>query len=433
MKPEMHDLSERLSELGVTKSALIFKLFIPMLLLLMVLLIAITYLLLKGTVVWGINIPVAWGFAIINFVWWVGIGHAGTFISAVLLLARQEWRSSINRLAESMTLFAVACAGIFPLLHMGRPWFAYWLLPYPNDMTLIPQYRSPLVWDAFAVTTYLTVSVIFWYVGLIPDFAIAREKTNSKAKQIIFGVLSLGFSGEAREWLIFKKASLLLALIATPLVVSVHTVVSLDFASAGVSGWHSAIFPPFFVIGAIYSGFAMVICMLILLRHKFKIEDLITERHIERSAKLLLMSGTLVTFFYITEFFMAWFGEEYYEIVNLVHRATGEKAWAFWTMLFCNSIAIQLLWIPKFRRNEKLLFVVCIFVLIGMWMERYVIVITSLMDSYLPSGAGNYSPTIWDWLLYLGTFGLFGFGMLFVIRFLPFIPITEVKECKEDF
>ena len=432
MRPDRINLGQRLAELGVTQKDLLLKLLLPMALLLMVLLISITYLLIKGLDIWGINIPVAWGFAIINFVWWVGIGHAGTFISAVLLLARQEWRSSINRLAESMTLFAVACAGLFPLLHMGRPWFAYWLLPYPNDMTLNPQYRSPLVWDAFAVTTYLSVSVIFWYVGLIPDLAIAREKTNSKAKQIIFGVLSLGFSGEAREWLIFKKASLLLALIATPLVISVHTVVSLDFAASGVSGWHSPLFPPFFVIGAIYSGFAMVICLLILLRHKFKVQDLISDKHIERSAKLLLMSGSLVTLFYITEFFIAWYGEEHYELVNLVNRATGEKAWAFWLMLFCNSFVIQLLWVPKFRRNEILLFIVSIFVLIGMWMERYVIVITSLMDSYLPSGAGNYHPTMWDWLLYLGTFGLFGAGLIVVIRFLPFIPITEVQECKED-
>ena len=425
-------LDERLSLIGATHKDILFKVLLPLLGLLTILLVSITYLLIKGTVIWGINVPVAWGFAIVNFVWWVGIGHAGTFISAVLLLAQQHWRSSINRLAESMTLFAVACAGLYPLLHMGRPWFAYWLFPYPNDMTINPQYRSPLVWDAFAVSTYLTVSVIFWYVGLIPDFAITREKSKSKVARVIFGILSLGFSGEAREWGFFKKASLLLALIATPLVISVHTVVSLDFAAAQVPGWHSPLFPPFFVAGAIYSGFAMVICLLILLRHRFKIQDLVSDDHIEKCTKLMMMSGMIVTIFYTIEFFMVWYGDEHYEMVNFLHRATGKKAWAFWIMLFCNSLALQTLWFPKLRRNEKFLFFICILILIGMWMERYVIVITSLMDALLPSSVGYYEATIWDWGLYIGSFGLFGVGLIFIIRFLPFIPITEVKECQKD-
>ena len=427
----MNNLEKRLTELGVTQKDILFKAFLPAGLLLSILFIAVYYLLAKGTAIWGINTPVAWGFAIVNFVWWIGIGHAGTLISAILLLARQDWRNSINRLAESMTLFAVASAGIFPILHMGRPWYAYWLFPYPNDMYLYPQYRSPLAWDVFAVSTYLTVSTIFWFVGFIPDFATAREKATSKFKRFLFSILSLGFSGEAQEWATFRKASILLAIISTPLVVSVHTIVSLDFAGAQTPGWHSPLFPPFFVTGAIYSGFAMVICLLAFVRHQFKVQDLITNEHMEKCARFLLLSGMIVTFFYVMEFFMIWYGEEHFENINFFNRAFGNKWWAFWLMLGCNSLSIQLLWFPKLRANEKVLFVVSLLVLVGMWMERYVIVITSLMDTLLPSMAGSYEATRWDWMLYIGSAGIFIFGLLLVLRFLPFIPITEVKEWKE--
>lgn len=421
-------LEKKLSVLGDDQSSFLFKLLFPIAGLMMILSLSVFVLLKYGVEVWGINVPVAWGFAIVNFVWWIGIGHAGTFISAILLLVRQDWRNSINRIAESMTLFAVASAGIFPLLHMGRPWYAYWLLPYPNDMTLSPQYRSPLVWDAFAVSTYILVSLIFWYVGLIPDFAVAREQTDSKPKRILFGILSLGFSGELREWASFKKASQYFAIIATPLVISVHTVVSLDFTGAQTPGWHSPLFPPFFVTGAIYSGFAMVICLLIMIRHKFPLKDIVSPSHLESCAKFLLMSGMIVTFFYVIEFFIVWYGDEFYESKIFINRMFGVKSWAFWLMLVCNSVVVQLLWVPKIRKSETWLFIISVIILIGMWMERYVIVISSLMDTPLASTQGYYAATIWDWGLYIGSFGIFAFGLWIVLRFLPFIPITEVKE-----
>lgn len=425
---KLQNLDERLTELGVKKRKLLHLLFIPALLLTLMLLVSIYMTVVLGTVIWGINIPVAWGFAIVNFVWWIGIGHAGTLISAILLLARQHWRNSINRLAESMTLFAVASAGLYPLLHMGRPWYFYWLLPYPNDMKLYPQYRSPLVWDAFAVSTYALVSLLFWYVGLIPDFAIAREKAKNKTKRFIFSVLSLGFSGELREWATFKKATMYLAIIATPLVISVHTIVSLDFAAGLNPGWHSPLFPPFFVTGAIYSGFAMVTILLIMIRHQFKLKDLITNDHLDKCAKMMLMSGIIVTFFYALEFFVAWYGDEHNETMVFMNRMVGEKAWSFWLMLICNVLFVQLLWFKNLRAKEWVLGIVSIIILVGMWMERYVIVITTLMDSLLPSIQGHYTATKWDWMIYVGSFGLFFFGMLIVLRFLPFIPIVEVKE-----
>ncbi|MGE3610606.1 MAG: NrfD/PsrC family molybdoenzyme membrane anchor subunit [Bacteriovoracaceae bacterium] len=424
----MNNLDQRLSELGYSKKETLKKLALPAAFLMFVLFLTIYMTLTLGLYLWGINIPVAWGFAIINFVWWIGIGHAGTLISAILLLARQDWRNSINRLAETMTLFAVAAAGIFPILHMGRPQYFYWLLPYPNDMNLYPQYRSPLTWDAFAVSTYGLVSLLFWYVGLIPDLAIAREQSKNKFKRFIYAVLSLGFSGEIKEWISYKQATNYLAIIATPLVISVHTIVSLDFAAGINPGWHSTMFPPFFVGGAIYSGFAMVNILLIFIRHKFKLTDLISENHLEKCSKMLLLSGMVVTFFYSLEFFMAWYGDEPLESQIFLHRMFGEKAWTFWTMIFCNSFVIQLMWFKKFRRNEWAISIISLLVLIGMWMERYVIVITSLMDSYLPAIKGHYTPTIWDWGLYLGTFGLFSTGILIVLRFFPFIPITEIKE-----
>lgn len=425
------DLSTRLTDLGHSGRRSIYLLLLPVLFLLGLFLLS-TFVLFKiGVGVWGINIPVAWGFAIVNFVWWVGIGHAGTFISAILLLMRQSWRSSVNRLAESMTLFAVACAGLFPLLHMGRPWYFYWLLPYPNDMDLFPQYRSPLVWDAFAVMTYATISLVFWFVGMIPDFAEAREKTASKGKAILFGILSFGWSGTAGEWASYKRVTWLLALIATPLVISVHSIVSLDFAVAKLPGWHSPFFPPYFVSGAIYSGFAMVIVILLWVKKTFEVNDLITEEHLEKCARYLLISGTFLTYCYGMEFFTIWFGEEHFELRSLRFEALGPKAYVFWAMIFCNIASLQLLWFKKLRRNHRVLFAVSLLVLIGMWMERYVIVVTTLADTFLPAMEGSYRGTRWDWGLFLGTLGVFGFGMLVVLRFLPFIPITEIKEERE--
>lgn len=425
------NLDERLSEIGVQKKKLLHLLMIPAFFLIVMLLVSIFMTVVVGTVLWGINVPVAWGFAIVNFVWWIGIGHAGTLISAILLLARQGWRNSINRLAESMTLFAVASAGLYPLLHMGRPWFFYWLLPYPNDMTLSPQYRSPLVWDAFAVSTYALVSLLFWYLGLIPDMAIAREKSKGRVKKFIYSCLSLGFTGEVREWHSYKKAVMFMAIIATPLVISVHTIVSLDFAAGINPGWHSALFPPFFVAGAIYSGFAMVILLMIFVRHQFKLKDLITSEHLEKCARMMLMSGIIMTFFYALEFFVVWYADEPAESYVFINRMFGEKAWAFWLMLICNVGAIQVMWFKNARTSEIWLFVVSLFVLVGMWMERYVIVITTLMDSLLPSIQGHYAATKWDWMLYIGSMGLFALGLLLVLRFLPFIPIMEVKEGEE--
>lgn len=422
------NLDKRLTDLGLTRKRTFKLLVVPVAGLLFLLMLALYMTLYFGTYLWGINIPVAWGFAIVNFVWWIGIGHAGTLISAILLLARQNWRNSINRLAETMTLFAVASAGLFPLIHMGRPWYFYWLLPYPNDMDLYPQYRSPLTWDAFAVTTYATVSLLFWYVGLIPDLAVAREQSDNKVKRFIFAVLSLGFSGEIREWAAFRKATTYLAIIGTPLVISVHTIVSLDFAAGVNAGWHSAMFPPFFVAGAIYSGFAMVNILLVIVRRHFELKDIITMEHLEKCSRMLLLSGMIVSFFYAIEFFIVWYSDDHHEIVLFIERMFGEKAWSFWLMLFCNVIMVQFMWFEKFRRNEWIICLSSFFVLIGMWMERYVIVITSLMESPLPAMQGHYDATRWDIILYIGTFGLFFAGLLVVLRFLPFIPIGEVKE-----
>lgn len=421
-------LEQRLIGLGHKRRRTIRILLLPVMVLLGIFLTA-TYVLFRyGIGVWGVNIPVAWGFAIVSFVWWIGIGHAGTFISAILLLLRQDWRNSINRLAESMTLFAVACAGIYPLFHLGRPWLFYWLLPYPNDMDLYPQYRSPLVWDAFAVMTYALISLIFWYIGMIPDLAMAARKSDSKIKSFFYGILSLGWSGEAHEWASYKRVTYLLALLATPLVISVHSIVSLDFAAAKLPGWHSPFFPPYFVSGAIYSGFAMVICLLIWIRREFELDDLITKRHLENCAKFLLVSGSFLVYCYGMEFFTIWYGQEHFEVRSARHEAFGPKGWIFWVMLFSNCVPLQLLWRKKCRRNEKVLFIVSLFILVGMWMERYIIVVTTLSDTFLPAMRAGYAGTRWDWLTLIGTFGIFSFGMLLILRFLPFIPIAEVKE-----
>ncbi len=395
--------------------------------LVMVLLTSITMLLLKGTGIWGLNVPVGWGFAIINFVWWIGIGHAGTLISAILLLFRQDWRTSINRFAEAMTLFAVACAGVFPLLHVGRPWLAYWLVPYPNTMALWPQFRSPLLWDVFAVSTYATVSAMFWYVGLIPDFATLRDGAKSKVFRVIYGMLALGWRGAARHWERYETAYLLLAGLATPLVVSVHTVVSLDFAVSVIPGWHATIFPPYFVAGAIYSGFAMVMTLAIPLRKVYGLQDFITMRHLQNMAKVILATGLIVAYGYTMEAFFAWYSANDYERGMAWNRMVGPYAPFYWALIVSNVIVPQFLWLKKVRSSVVALFVICLVVNVGMWLERFVIVVTSLSRDFLPSSWDTYSGTIWDWSLFIGTMGLFAALLFLFIRFLPMISIFEMR------
>ena len=396
-------------------------------LIMMVLLCAVSYLLLRGTGIWGINVPVGWGFAIINFVWWIGIGHAGTLISAILLLLRQEWRTSINRFAEAMTLFAVACAGLFPVLHMGRPWLAYWLLPYPNTMALWPQWRSPLVWDVFAVSTYATVSALFWYVGLIPDLATLRDRARKKGFQVVYGMLALGWRGSALHWHRYETAYLLLAGLATPLVISVHTVVSFDFTIAITPGWHSTIFPPYFVAGAIYAGFAMVLTLSIPLRKLYNLEDFITLRHLQNMAMILLATGLIVGYGYMIEAFMGWYSGSATERYVIVNRMLGPYAAAYWALIFCNIITPQALWFKKVRSTPAILFVVAMIVNVGMWLERFVIVVTSLHRDFLPSSWGMYHGTVWDWATFIGTIGLFLSLLFLFIRFLPMISIFEMR------
>jgi molybdopterin-containing oxidoreductase family membrane subunit len=400
--------------------------------LVMLLFISIAWLLAKGVGIWGVMIPVAWGFAIVNFVWWVGIGHAGTLISAILLLLRQEWRTSINRFAEAMTLFAVACAALFPLIHMGRPWFAYWMAPYPSTMGVWPQFRSPLIWDFFAVSTYATVSALFWYVGLIPDLATLRDRSKRRFPQVVYGILAMGWRGSARHWRRYQDAYLLLAALATPLVVSVHSVVSLDFAAAIVPGWHSTVFPPYFVAGAIYSGFAMVLTISIPLRAAYGLRDFITDRHLDNMAKVMLAAGLIVAYGYLTETFTAWYSGHDVEWYAVVNRAIGPYAPLFWLLIACNVLVPQLLWFSGVRRNAYALFALSLVINLGMWLERFIIVIVSLHRDYLPSSWDFYVPTFWDWSTFFGTIGLFVALMFLFIRFLPVISIFEMREMVEE-
>jgi Ni/Fe-hydrogenase subunit HybB-like protein len=395
--------------------------------LVMILFGSIGYLFVKGIGIWGVNVPVAWGFAIVNFVWWIGIGHAGTLISAILLLLHQKWRTSINRFAEAMTLFAVACAGLYPILHLGRPWLFYWLFPYPNTLGVQPQFRSPLVWDVFAVSTYFTISLLFWFVGLIPDFATLRDRSQSRPGRIIYGMLAMGWRGSAAHWHRYEIAYLLLAGLATPLVVSVHTVVSLDFAVAIVPGWHTTIFPPYFVAGAIYSGFAMVLTLAIPLRAVYGLGDFITLRHLQNMAKVMLATGLIVAYGYLMEAFIAWYSGNEFERFTIINRAAGPYALFYWALLLCNIIVPQALWSARVRSNVLALFVIAIIVNIGMWLERFVIVITSLHRDFLPSSWGMYLPTIWDVATFVGTIGLFVALLFLFIRFLPMISISEMS------
>jgi Ni/Fe-hydrogenase subunit HybB-like protein len=400
--------------------------------LLMLLMVAVSYLFIKGVGIWGINIPIGWGFAIVNFVWWIGIGHAGTLISAILLLLRQRWRTSINRFAEAMTLFAVACAGLFPLLHMGRPWLAQYLAPYPNVMWLWPQFRSPLVWDVFAVSTYLTVSLMFWFVGLIPDLATLRDRAKNRAAQIIYGVFAMGWRGSAVHWHRYEVASLLLAGLATPLVVSVHTVVSFDFAVAQIPGWHTTIFPPYFVAGAIYSGFAMVMTLAIPIRKFYNLGDFITMRHLDNMAKVMLATGLIVAYGYMMETFMGFYSGNPFDQFVIVNRMTGPYAIVYWSLIACNIAIPQLLWAPRIRSNVAALFVIALVINVGMWLERFVIVVISLSRDFLPSSWGMYYPTRWDWATYIGTIGLFLTLLYLFIRFLPMISIYEMRALVEE-
>jgi Ni/Fe-hydrogenase subunit HybB-like protein len=400
--------------------------------LVLVLLYCIAALVTIGVGLFGIMIPVAWGFAIVNFVWWIGIGHAGTLISAILLLMRQKWRQSINRFAEAMTLFAVACAGLFPLLHLGRPWFAYWLFPYPSTMGIQPQFRSPLVWDVFAVSTYFTVSLLFWFLGLIPDLATLRDRASNRVPRFIYGMLAMGWRGSAMHWHRYEMAYLLLAGLATPLVVSVHTVVSFDFAVALVPGWHSTIFPPYFVAGAIYSGFAMVLTIAIPLRKLYGLEDFITMRHLKNMGIVMLATGMVVAYGYLMETFLAWYSGDIFEQYMMMNRMFGPYGWMYWLLILFNILIPQLLWIPKITTNVAVLFLIAISVNIGMWLERYVIVVVSLHRDYMPSAWGMYSGTIVDYAVLAGSIGLFVCLLFLFIRVLPMISIFEMRELVHD-
>jgi Ni/Fe-hydrogenase subunit HybB-like protein len=393
-----------------------------------VFLVSVVYLIARGVGIWGINVPVGWGFAIIIFVWWVGIGHAGTLISAVLLLLNQSWRTSINRFAEAMTLFAVVCAGMYPLLHLGRIWLFYWLMPYPNTMGLWPQFRSPLLWDVFAVSTYMTVSFLFWFTGLIPDLATLRDRAQSRVGKVTYGILSFGWRGSARHWRRFDAAYLLLAGIATPLVVSVHTVVGFDFAMSIIPGWHNTLFPPYFVAGAIYSGFAMVLTLAIPLRAAYGLQDFITDRHLDNMAKVMLATSLMVSYGYVMEVFFGFYSANTYEEYLTRNRMVGPYAPAFWSLILCNTIVPQFLWVRAIRLSPVLLWCIAIVANVGMWLERFVIVITSLHRDFLPSSWGMYYPTFWDWSTYIGTIGVFLFLLFLFIRFLPVISIFEMRE-----
>ncbi len=427
---DFETVTESVAQIALAKRTPLgwIAIFLTGILLFGVLNLALGYLVMTGIGIFGTNQPVGWAFPIINFVWWIGIGHAGTLISAILLLFKQQWRMSISRFAEAMTIFAVACAALFPIFHTGRPWLAaYWLFPYPNTMGLWPQFKSPLIWDVFAVSTYATVSVVFWYVGLIPDLATMRDRAVSKVKKIAYGVFALGWRGSSRHWHRYEVASLILAGLSTPLVLSVHSVVSFDFAVSVMPGWHTTIFPPYFVAGAIYSGFGMVLTLAIPIRAAYRLESLITMRHIDNCAKVMLATGLIVGYGYTMEAFFAWYSASPHERFMMWNRMTGQYAWSYWMLISINVVMVQFLWLKSVRQNTKLLFFMALIVNLGMWLERFVIVVTSLANDFLPSSWAHYTPTRWDYLLYLGTFGLFFTAFLLFLRFLPMISMFEVR------
>ena len=388
---------------------------------------SIGYLFIKGVGVWGNNNPVFWGWPIVNFVFWIGIGHAGTLISAILYLFRQGWRTSINRAAEAMTVFAVACAGLFPAIHVGRAWFVYWLAPYPNQMVMWPNFRSPLLWDVFAVSTYATVSVLFWYLGMIPDLATLRDRATSRLRQFAYGLFALGWCGSARQWHVYERAYLLLAALATPLVLSVHSVVSFDFAVSQVPGWHTTIFPPYFVAGAIFSGLAMVVTLMVPARAYFGLKDLVTIRHLDNMNKIMLATSCMVGYAYAIELFMAWYSGFSYEQFAFLNRAAGPYAWGYWIMVICNVLVPQLFWFKRCRTTPWIMMIVAVLVNVGMWFERFVIIIGSLSRDFVPSSWGTFIPTPIDVLMLLGSFGLFFTLFLLFCRYLPMVAMAEVK------
>ncbi|MGE0324063.1 MAG: NrfD/PsrC family molybdoenzyme membrane anchor subunit [Planctomycetota bacterium] len=381
----------------------------------------------EGIGAWGNMSPVFWGFPIVNFVFWVGIGHAGTLISAVLYLFRQDWRTGINRFAEAMTIFAVICAAIFPGIHIGRPWLPYWMFPIPNQMSMWPQFRSPLEWDVFAVGTYATVSILFWYMGMIPDLATLRDRSKSTVRRLVYGLFSMGWRGSSRQWHRYEKAYQILAALATPLVLSVHSVVSFDFATAQLPGWHTTIFPPYFVAGAIFGGFAMVVVLSVPARQFFGLKRIITMRHLENMCIIMLVTGTVVGYAYAMEFFIAWYGGVPEESFTFINRAFGPYAWAYWTMISCNVLAPQLFWFRRFRRSIPVMFIIAVFVNVGMWFERFVIVCTSLSRDFIPSNWGYFIPTKVDFITLIGSFGLFFTLFLLFCRYLPMVAMAEVK------
>ena len=430
--PDFHDLTEQISAIvegDVIKTPMKYWITLSVVGSITGLLgIMLTVLVWNGIGMWGNNRPVGWAWDITNFVFWIGIGHAGTLISAILFLFRQKWRTSINRSAEAMTLFAVMCAGIFPLFHTGRPWRAYWLFPIPNtDLNIWQNFRSPLIWDVFAVSTYFTVSLLFWFTGLVPDVATLRDRATSKVKQYIFGALSLGWRGSARHWSHYEKAYLILAAISTPLVLSVHSIVSFDFATSVIPGWHTTIFPPYFVAGAIFSGFACVMTLLLIARWTLNLQNLITIKHLENMNKIILVTGSIVGYAYATEFFIAWYSGNTYERFAFINRAFGPYWWAYWTMITCNVISPQFFWFKSLRRNLWVMFILSITTNIGMWFERFVIIATSLARDFLPSSWGYFKPTWIDMCTFAGTVGLFLTLFLLFARFLPMIAMSEVK------
>lgn len=401
--------------------------FLPALGLKSIMLAMLAWLFWEGIGVWGLNNPVGWGWAIVNFVFWVGIGHAGTLISAILFLFRQKWRTAINRFAEAMTIFAVMCAAVFPGVHIGRPWLPYWLVPIPNQMGMWPNFRSPLLWDVFAVGTYFTVSLLFWYTGMVPDLATLRDRAKNRFRRIGYGVLAMGWRGDNRHWRHYECAYMILAGLSTPLVLSVHSIVSFDFAVSLIPGWHTTIFPPYFVAGAIFSGFAMVATLAIPARKWFGLHDIITDQHIDTMCKIMLATGTMVGYAYAMEFFIAWYSGSLYELFAFVNRATGPYAWAYWIMVSCNVISPQFFWFKRIRRCIPMIFIITIFINIGMWFERFVITVTSLHADFIPSSWDYYSPTWVDVMTFVGSFGLFFTLFMLFLQFLPIVAIAEVK------
>jgi Ni/Fe-hydrogenase subunit HybB-like protein len=397
-----------------------------------VLFFCIAWLLTHGVGVWGNNTSVGWAFDIINFVWWIGIGHAGTLISAILLLFQQKWRTSINRFAEAMTLFAVMCAGLYPALHTGRPWFDYWLIPYPSTLGLYPNFRSPLVWDVFAISTYLTCSFLFWYLGLIPDLAALRDATKRRTARMVYGIFALGWRGSARHWHHWKIGYLLMAGMSTPLVVSVHTIVSYDFATSQLPGWHTTIFPPYFVAGAVFSGFAMVLTLLLPARKLLGLEHVVTQRHVDNMCKIMLVTGLTVTYGYAMEHFIAWYSGSQAEWEIFAQRRSGPYAGIFWLMVFCNCVTPNIFWTKTGRSNIKVVWIASILINVGMWCERFIIIVTSLSQDFLPSSWAMYYPTWVDISMFAGTMGLFGFLFLLFLKFLPAVAVAEVKELNHE-